>query len=927
MLRFYFCVLAAIGILAGCKNSKPYHNLTGRYNAYYNAGLRITGAFESLNGGHRDNYNQILPLYPYIAAGADGVKAPLEEAITKCAKNIELHRISNWVDDTYLYLGQAEFLKKDYEKSAATFKYIVDFYNPDKPKSAMTKEELEKLREQKKKDSKKKKKKKSTKKKKKKKKKPTPKPSPDKEDGNDKDKDGEGEEKPKKYGLKHRPNRHQAMLWLAKAYVETKQYDDARLYLRLLENDGTVPFRLRGEVQAVMAHSFIAQKDYTKAIPALELAVERTKKKRVKNRYAYVLAQLYQQQGNSEMAMENFRKVLKLRPDYEMEFNARLNMAKNAADVKGGTEVNPEMAIRRMIRDGKNEEYKDQLYFALAEIQLKSGNTEEGIKSLQQSMAKSSGGPQRGEASLLLADLYYERGDYVRAFNYYDTASTSLDKTDERVENITMRRKQLEPIATSIQTITLQDSLLKIGNLTYEEQKAWAQRVRKEELEAKKNATTGGKGSSGGKASSFKDDNKMGVSGNTTSVSQNAINQSTFELYNPITKKKGEKDFERRWGDRAWADNWRVSSQSANNSVAEDGKGGELQPMTEDEIKKFLQNKKVPTTDTDKKRTEDEIAAAYYKLGSAYREELRNNDLAANAFKTITEKYPNSKQDLEALFALYGIAKEQNNNSQAETYKQKILSKYPTSDIAKALTDPNFVGAKEQQIASLNKYYEDVRKMVEQRKFTEAREQIKTVPTKFTENPLKARFAILEAMCVGGTEGLEPYVKALKAVSVSYPKTPEDEQARKMVAVLTGTKVDNNTSKPNTNTTATENTEFDKTEEVGHYVIVLFDDTKVKVDNYKNTITDFNTRHYSSAKLSVSPLLIDREIPALVVRKFKNMQTAKEYCDHATNSTVLGSEAPKHKFYYVGQKNYQGILQKNNFKSSYVPFFDTELNK
>jgi hypothetical protein len=157
-------------LLLGCSKqtlvTKPYHNLTGRYNAYFNANVAYTESIDLLNKQYADNYNKPLKLYPYAAiADASAVNQKLDEAITKCARNIKLHFIGNWTDDSYFLMGQAEYLKKEYERCANTFKFIVDKYHPEN-----VAKELAKLKAKKKKKKKKKRRKKKRRRKKKEKK-------------------------------------------------------------------------------------------------------------------------------------------------------------------------------------------------------------------------------------------------------------------------------------------------------------------------------------------------------------------------------------------------------------------------------------------------------------------------------------------------------------------------------------------------------------------------------------------------------------------------------------------------------------------------------------------------------------------------------------------------------------------------------------
>ncbi len=144
-------------MLVGCSKqtlvTKPYHNLTGRYNAYFNANVAYTESMDMLNKQYADNYNKPIKLYPYAAiADANAVNQKLDEAITKCARNIKLHSIGNWTDDSYFLMGKSEYLKKEYERCANTFKFIVDKYHPEN-----VAKELAKLKAKKKKKKKKKK--------------------------------------------------------------------------------------------------------------------------------------------------------------------------------------------------------------------------------------------------------------------------------------------------------------------------------------------------------------------------------------------------------------------------------------------------------------------------------------------------------------------------------------------------------------------------------------------------------------------------------------------------------------------------------------------------------------------------------------------------------------------------------------------------
>jgi tetratricopeptide (TPR) repeat protein len=950
-----FLSLAAMMIWSSCKTAdgRPtklgmgYLNLTGRYNAYYHAGLRRDKAHETIRMQYKDNYNELIALYPYAAnTDTNSIKPPLEEAIKKLAFNIELRRPSHWTDDSYLMLGEVEFLKKKYEKSTETFKYIVDKYNPDKPKSAMSKEEIAELNKKNKKANAKKKKKKKPAKKKpakkkkkpssKKKKKPTPKPTPKTTDvepnggGGEDDKDKEETVKPKKYGLfKHKPNRHHAMLWLAKSYIEIKQYDDAGLYLRLLDQDPNTPRRLRSEVKIVEAYLFIAQKEYSKAIEPLEAGIKLCRRRRIKSRYVYVLAQLYDRQNNAQLAYENYRRVIKLKPAYEMDLNARLSAAKAGARA-GATDINPELAMRRMLRDEKNEEYKDQIYFALAEIQLRNGNTEDGIENLRNSLAASKGGPQRVEAAHLLASLYYEKKDYIPAYLYYDTTSQIMDKIDPRSTEVVARRRQLELFATNSIALTVHDSLLKISLLSPEEQKAYAQRIRKEQndLAAAEAKASGGKTPASNRPLTMQEKANLGGKNtkNTTSpsatggkpnVSDNALAQSNFALYNPAQQKRGEKDFEKRWGNRPWIDNWRSSKALDDNPAANVATGKtELQPMTEQEIKDFLTALNVPQDEKQRDELNKKIATNLLNIGTAQHEQLNQTDNAITTLQKLIDRYPKLVQGLEGMYLLFNIYNQKGDQAKADAVKKLIMTHHPDSDIAKAAQNPSFVNARQAKEKELNTYYQATYETVRKGKYEEAIAKINDVQKLFGENhQFRARFALLLAMCEGGTKGEQDYIKALRIVSTSFPNTEEDKKAKEIVALLTKNGGSKNTT-PNktdpTNPNKVDDNAFKFTENMatGHYVLIVFDDNKVKMDPLRTPVDNFNKSSYAESRLNVASLMIENSIPAITVRKFSNADQAIGYVKSArANAKYLGENPPTYTLYIVGQNNYRALLQ------------------
>lgn len=925
---------------------KAYHNITGRYNGYYNADMVWDQTLNQINQQHAENYNQLLPLYPYTEiSDAKSIKATLTKAIEKSTKIILLHEPGHWDDDAYFLIGQSEFLSQEYDKAAHTFQYVVTEFNPEKPLSLMSREERNnikaarnsgaspapgattaKSRKQLAKEKEREiKRLKKLREKNRRLRRQGKLPSKSLKEAQKElqNEEGEGDEeeeddKPEKYGLKHRPVRYKSMLWLARTYIQMGEYNEAGYFLRKLENSNKTPIRLHPEVQLAKAQSFILRERYTEAIPPLERALELFKRKKQKTRYAYILAQLYQMQGNEAKAMEYFEAVLHLRPSYEIEFNARLRMIESAAK-SGNEDIDPYKSLRKMARDEKNKEYRDQIYFALAKIQLDAGKIDEGIASLQKSLRLNMGNTsQRAEAYLLLADLYFGRESFVPASSYYDSTLTAMNATDKRHARVKTRSELLKDLAANLRMIELTDSLLMVANLDPIAQKKLVQRLRKEQMLAKEKEEN----------STSRREQLAQMSGAATrggNVLQNKLANSEFALYNPSLVKKGEREFNRRWGNRAWQDDWRSSSGAGlEEEIASVSKAKKvLPPMTEKEVEDFMLKNKVPLTASAQETANKQIEDALFQSGLLFDAKLDDLPRAIKQLETLLERYPKTEHRKQTLYRLHQFHKEMGNGSKASSFQKMLLEEFPDSDLAKALRDPNFVDAAQAEMRQLNKTYDEAFRLVKSGQAEAARPKVEQVTSKLKkDHPLSPRFALLHALCIGGTEGKEPYMRALNIVVSSYPETPEKEKAEEMLRYLSGEsapKPDKPKDVPTDAEVLGPNSPFHKEKDGGHYVLVVFDSKSVRLNPEKVKVTDYNTQYHKLERLRVSNLLLDLDIPTLIVRKFRDADRAMKYYYEVVSAGDEFLETP-HQVYVISQNNYKVILQKRNF-SAYIPFF------
>lgn len=952
------------------KLGKVYHNTTARYNGYYNADLLIQESILQLEQQHVDNYSQLLPIYKYVEApNPKAVAENLDLAMEKVSVVVNLHRVSQWTDDCYLLFGQAQFLKQEYESAEETFEYMTAEFHPSevaakeaKSKSKKqlkkavkrgetTEEDKEAVKQLSKKQQQKliKKKRKQREKernerikeikkaRKKGEKAPPPKNSdkleeePTLEESTDvvETKDTtrqrpapgsislgdvkpiipEGE--PEKYFIKHRPVYQEAVLWLARTYIEREKYNQAERLIKQLETSGATFPDVRAEAMVAKAHFYIRQKKYDQAVPALESAIEQVKDNHRKARLAFILGQIHQMAKRGNEAYAAFEKVLSYNPGYEMEFSARLNLA--TAIVNSETESVKQ--LERMLKEEKNKEFRDQIYFALAQIALKNSDRAAAFKYLRNSLDNSTNNrSQKAESYLLMADLHFEDQDFVQAKLYYDSTLMLLPMTDERYGRVNNTAHNLDGIAQNLQNIALQDSLIRLSRLSDEEKRELAAKIKKER-EEKRLADLKAKANQQSK------NNQKVPSGPALQVGS----PSKFWAYNERETKQGLREFQKKWGNRVLEDNWRRSNKRSFAALEESAAAEALAPsaLTQEEIDEIFQD--VPKNDKELAAAHRQIESAMFALATLYRDKIQNYEKAIETFENLINRYPQTQYILDVMYYLHLCYKDLGDEANAQLYYDKIVKGYPETRYAKLLQDPNFANLVNEKANKLNRYYDETYSKFTARQYSEAYEMVKKVGEQFgTTNSLQPRFALLGAMCLGNLEGRDAYVDALNDILAKYPDEPEAARAREILRLL-GEKVASGPGQErNLPAEAGQIGNYKPNDTQLHYVIVVFNQ-EASLNDAKVAVSDFNGKYFKLQRLRMNNIYLDngeQKLPIIAIRSFKDRNEAMVYYDTVAKNKADFLDEGKYSYELlpISQDNYRELL-KNKQVEEYKIFF------
>jgi tetratricopeptide (TPR) repeat protein len=753
-----FSLFTALLLLYGCSTTnhsklptQAYHDITSHYNAYFNTNEKVQSILTLAETSHKDKFDSVIPVYYYSSPKEFASNSSdLDDVIKRSTAAIQLHPTANWADDHFLVIGEAYYLKGEYDKASNSFKYITTQYKNGVNYVTVMKSLHKKVGKYV----------------------PgktvAPKPQIKTTVNPDGTKSLEKvDNRPENTIWIHTPARSEALVWLIKTYTRQGKFDQALAIVTYVRSDNNFYKNYDPDLDLAEADVRVAKKDYAGAIDPLVKYLGREKIKKRKSltvRPLFVLAQCYQMTGNNTKAIENYKLVLKSHPNYDMEFYAKLKMAKLA---RGSSGNNAEILalLANMSKQSRYRDYWDQVYYELALISLSENNRLQARKYLKSSIRASKSDEQKATAFLKLAELDYEDEAYVPSKFLYDSTLHFMSKNDKQYRSVEERDKLLDNLVKQLNIIAEEDSLQRLASLSKEDlaQAIQAQIAKKKkEDEDKKAAAEAAK-----QQAQYNNNNPNGISGQNQQ-SQNT-NGSSWYFYNTGTRAAGYTDFEKKWGKRTLEEDWRRSNKSTATSSEDEvaidtvsNKKDTTQVVKGSIEEKMLAN--VPTTPEKMAKSVDRMVDAYYNAGTIYKDGLESYPKAQDMFETLNQRFAKHKLLLESYYNLYLIALKLKNNEMAEKYKALILDKYPESVIAKVLKDPNYVNVAKMKDKAIDDYFESAYDDYAQNKLDSAWYKIEMSNTLFKPNPLSAKFQLLQALILSKQNRLGDYVQALNGI-------------------------------------------------------------------------------------------------------------------------------------------------------------------
>lgn len=875
--RGYFFKLILIVCIAlllnACKTNRNtflhrgWHNMTARYNGYYYSNENIKEMVKKIEKANKDDFSKIIPLFIYTDnTSAKSFYSDCDKTIKKSSIVIQRHTITERKTKKEIP-NACKWIDENYVLIGQAHFYKRDLFSA-----------LEAF----------------------------------------------------EYVSKIYPNpeaKYTGMLWMMRTNNEIGSYSLTEASIDEIRNATDFPNdrSFQRELAAVTADYYIKREDYSSAIKPLTKVIALTRKKTTRARYTYVLAQVYEKLGDNKKASQYYSMVPGLHPTYDMAFNAQINRAKLYDISSGGSKIIKKQ-LNKMLKDDKNIEFQDQIYYALADIAQKEKDTPLALTYLGKSIkASTSNNTQKALSYLKRADIYFEKPDYKNAQANYDSTMTFLPKDYVDYAVIDEKKKSLTALVMNLNVITLQDSLQRLGKMSDAEREKMVEgmitKIEEQEKAAEEERLY----------KLANPLNNLPVNETTTAGSSTA-----WYFYNPATVSFGVGAFSKKWGSRKLEDNWRRSEKDqvvagsnpddVSNDLSDSAQtlngGTSLTSKTKNKKDKNYYLKNVPTTPDAIAKSNIKIVDAFYNVGSIYKEQLLNNEKSVEAFEELLRRFPENKYKLTTYYQLYRIYLVMNDQPKSDYYKNLLLKDYPDSDYATIIRNPSYAADIAASKSQVEKFYTETYQLYVATNYAQAYANCMRADSLYSKSNLMPQFSFLKALCIGRTQDINAFENALTQVVVKYPKDPVKAKAQEMLDMIKKQKNPEVVVPFDSTTIVKEKPKFAFNQDGDYYCLIVVENGKGDLNKFKAKLSDYNTESFSTAEINITSVFLDITHQMVSVKTFEGKDKAMNYFDAIEAKKELFTDLEKgtYQIFIISTENY-AVFYKDKNIAEYQQFF------
>ena len=716
-----------------------------------------------------------------------------------------------------------------------------------------------------------------------------------------------------------------------------------------------------------MAECTLPQEKYKKGVNFLKMALEQHPSRAQKARIYYILGQVYQDQGKRPTASKYYEKVLRCGPSYEMEFNARLNIA-SCADLQHTDRARLEKLLDRMLKDKKNEEFLDQIYYAKGEMYMGIRETKKACEAFKTSCAVSKSNPaQKARSAIRLAGILFDKfQDYDQSQIYYDTAMAIIKTDYPHYSEIKTRYDILSSLVVNTRVIERNDSLIAVSQMP-ETKRLELINNKIEELK---------------KAEEEAKERELLEQLNNDAKSQQNTLQGDWYFYNTNTVQKGKETFRQRWGMRNLEDYWFLtnkglmgmnmlaqmngvdiqdsiesgldeseSQDSISDSTAARPTGNPNDPH---DVAYYL--KDLPKSQAEIDSMMDETSVSLLNAGYIFYDGIHNLPKALECYLRMSNDFTSNAEIVQAFYMLYKIYDRQGNTPSANYYRDMVLMGFPDSDFSNLILDEDYYKEIIRRGQIIKEDYDNVYNLYRKRRYEAVLSSVANAKLLYEGNPMLGKFRYWEGLSYAKMDNKQSAVTTFQDIIKDYQKDDTlVDLAQAQLDYLLGDggryiansggnadeDIDDPASIGNTDTkeasrptsrrkTTAEETElppeaqlFRYRDNMPHTVIILVKEKKIRATQVHQKMGSFILTYYANSGYKAAPLMFTDSTQMITVNTFNDAREAVDFANHlqSGDSPLAEYNPDDYQVFAISKQNYVTLYNRKQV-DAYKMFYE-----
>ena len=610
--------------------------------------------------------------------------------------------------------------------------------------------------------------------------------------------------------------KQEALIGLMRSFLITKQLDNAKAVSDLLDKELGLPKDAR-ELFLARADYYLQTEEPAKAIEQLERAVPLIPVKNERSRTRFLLAQLYQAQGQDKEATAQLNNILKHNPPYELDLQAKLLLGQ-VSELDKQSKERLDKYFAALLKDPKNKEYQDKIYYEMGRLAYRQHKYGDALGLLRKAakvptVSKS----QKAYTYLLAGRIYYDNlHKYRLASAYYDSTVQAMPKENPLFAATQERAGILQEFAKQYTIIETQDSLQALSRLPDAELAKRLNTYAAAELEARRRAEAKALAAQQQLARKQQADasrissSPTALSGSQGDISNpNAFDATTavatgalWYFDNPTSLGTARSAFLRVWGDRKLQDNWRTTLTASSSPNAPQNGGAPVSvtgnsqtrvngaapgpdaapaapadPLAEQNALVATYRQALPTTPAQLATSNVQVEGALYELGGIYKEELKEQQRGYETYAAEVARYPRGAHAPDADYLLYLYYKDLPDPAKAAEYAAALQREFPASTYAKLIADPQYREHERALHNAVASRLDSAFTLYKDQYFTRAKAAVGRLEKQYPKSDLSDRVAYLKLLLAIRTQAPVAVRASVGEFAKAYPDSPLVPQA------------------------------------------------------------------------------------------------------------------------------------------------------